>query len=364
MGGSVLLFLRLAIVAAALALLVWHPSPGWVEHAYANGGYPTWQAAISRISGPLPWSLGDIAALAGAVVLAGCIRSRLRMRAQPVWRRIGLAAFDTLVVLAVYGIWFDVSWGWNYDRPPIEARSAYEASRVTPAAIERLRGTAIAQLNALASTAHARANEPVDLQVLTDAWTPAVQAAGDAWTPRVGSPKPTVADPFMVATGTSGFINPLTLTSQLASDLLWFERPFALAHEWSHVAAYARENEANYLAIVTCLRSPDPVMRYSGWLELFLYLPPRERYAKKTFSPLVWQDFDAIRARNARHINLTLAHWSWQTYSVYLKSKRIASGVQNYNEVTRLYLGVPLDANGLPLQRSSTASASSPRGQK
>ena len=36
------------------------------------------------------------------------------------------------------------------------------------------------------------------------------------------------------------------------------ERPFDLAHEWSHDAAYAREDEANYLAIITCLRSADP----------------------------------------------------------------------------------------------------------
>jgi len=178
-----------------------------------------------------------------------------------------------------------------------------------------------------------------------------VQAAGDRWSPLVGAPKGTVGDPFMAMSGTSGFINPFTLNVQLASDLLWFERPFSLAHEWSHVAAYAREDEANYLSIVSCLRSGDPVVQYSGWLELFLYLPPLDRYDKKTFVPLVWQDFAAIRQRNKRRINLTVAHWSWQTYNVYLKSNRIASGVQNYNEVTRLYLGIPLDAEKLPVAR-------------
>jgi hypothetical protein len=92
-------------------------------------------------------------------------------------------------------------------------------------------------------------------------------------------------------------------------------------------------------------------VRYSGWLELFLYLPPLEKYERSTFAPLVWQDFRAIRERNKRHINMTLAHWSWRTYNAYLKSERIKSGLRNYNEVTRLYLGVPLDANGLPEKR-------------
>ena len=364
MGGSVSLFVRVAIIAVACVMFVWHPSPQWIERAYANGAYPQWQALAHAIAAPFPWSLGDLAALAGVAVIAARVVSRLRERRKSLLRRIGLAAFDTLLVLAIYGIWFDVSWGWNYDRAPIEVRTAYDAGRVTHSAVSRLRNQAIAQMNALAAPAHAREDDALDLSALKASWTPAVQAAGDSWTPLVGDAKPSIADPFMAATGTSGFINPLTLTSQLASDLLWFERPFSIAHEWSHVAAYAREDEANYLAIVTCLRSKDPAVRYSGWLELFLYLPPLPKYKKSMFVPLVWQDFDAIRARNARHINAKLAHWSWRTYNAYLKSKRIPSGVENYNEVTRLYLGVLLDENGLPVQRTTTASSSSPRGQR
>jgi len=116
-------------------------------------------------------------------------------------------------------------------------------------------------------------------------------------------------------------------------------------------AAYAREDEANYLAIVTCLRSPDPAIEYSGWFELFLYLPQKRHYAHREFSPLVWADFTALRRRNARHINTMLAHWSWRTYNAYLKTNRIAAGIANYDEVTRLMLGVPRDAAGLPLAR-------------
>ena len=62
----------------------------------------------------------------------------------------------------------------------------------------------------------------------------------------------------------------------------------------------------------------------------------------------MWQDFAALRVRDSRHINVLLAHWTWRTYNVYLKSNRIASGIENYNEVTRLILGAPLDGQGLP----------------
>ena len=325
------------------------PHAAWIERSYANGAYPRWEYVAFVITHPLPWSLGDLAALAGVAAIAWQIvffARRRRRRAA----HLGALILNCAAIAGAYALWFELSWGWNYARAPLETRVAFDASRVTPLHAAALRRHAMAEMNALAAAAHARAASPLDLTALRAAWLPTVRRAGDDWAPLVGAAKPTVADPFMLATGTSGFINPLTLNVALASDLLWFERPFDLAHEWSHDAAYAREDEANYLAILTCLRSPDPAVRYSGWFELFLYLPQR-RYARREFVSLVWQDFAAMRKRNARHINVMLAHWSWRTYNVYLKSNRIASGIANYDEVTRLMLGVPLDSQALPVRR-------------
>jgi hypothetical protein len=326
------------------------PPADWIERAYVNGVYPHWERVAFTLTHPLPWSLGDFAALLGiaAIVWQIVIFARLRTRRR---EHVIALLLNCAAIVGLYAIWFQLSWGWNYARAPIESRVQFDPSRVTPENAAALRERAMAEMNALAAPAHARATDPLDLEALHAAWLPAVQRGGSDWTPSVGVAKPTIADPFMLANGTSGFINPLTLNVQLASDLLWFERPFNYAHEWSHVAAYAREDEANYLAIVTCLRSPDPVAQYSGWFSLFLYLPQKRHYAHHEFVPLVWQDFAAIRKRDARHINTIFAHWSWRTYNVYLKSNRIASGIQNYDEVTRLMLGAPLDAQGLPITK-------------
>jgi hypothetical protein len=336
-------------VLGAIALF-WQPGAAWIERAYVNGAYPNWEHTAFSITHPLPWSLGDPAALAGAAAIVWLIVRFVRLRRKRA-QEAGMLLLNCLAIASLYAIWFELSWGWNYARAPLEARMQFDPSRVTPQNATALRTQAMAQMNALAAAAHARASAPLDLDGLRGAWLPAVQRAGDRWSPSVGEPKPTVANPFMLATGTSGFINPLTLNVALASDLLWFERPFDLAHEWSHDAAYAREDEANYLAIVTCLRSGDPAMQYSGWFELFLYLPQKRHYAHREFVPLVWQDFAALRKRDARHINVMLAHWTWRTYNVYLKSNRIASGIANYDEVTRLMLGIPLDAQRLPVAR-------------
>ena len=340
-------FIAIAFGAIALTL---QPNAAWIERAYSNGAYPQWERLAFAITAPFPWSLGDLAALVGigAIVWEIVIFVRKRRRKAG---DVAALLLNCAAIVGIYAVWFELSWGWNYARAPIEARVAYDKVRVTPAAAAALRAQAMAQMNALAAAAHARADLPLDMTALKSAWLPVVQRAGNDWDPSVGAAKPTLFDPFMLATGTSGFINPLTLNVAMASDLLWFERPFDLAHEWSHDAAYAREDEANYLAILTCLRSPDPALQYAGWFELFLYLPQKRHYAHREFVPLVWQDFAALRKRDARHVNVMLAHWTWRTYNVYLKSNRIASGIANYDEVTRLMLGVPRDARGLPQAR-------------
>jgi len=329
----------------ALAL-AWQPNAAWIERAYANGIYPQWERVAFAVTNPFPWSLGDVAFGVGVIAIVWRIAAYVRSRRMA---SFGMLLVDVVAIAALYALWFETSWGWNYARAPIEMRVAFDATRVTPAAASALSARAVAEMNRLAAPAHARATAALDLDALRAAWWPAVQRSGDTWLPQVGPAKPTIVNPFMEASGTSGFVNPLALTTQLAGDVLWFERPFDQAHEWSHVAAFAREDEANYLAVVTCLRSPDPVLQYSGWLELFLYLPQKRHYAHREFSPLVWQDFAAMQRRNAHHVNVLLARWTWRTYNAYLKSNRVSSGVANYNEVTRLILGVPLDADGLPL---------------
>ena len=63
-------------------------------------------------------------------------------------------------------------------------------------------------------------------------------------------------------------VNPFGLEVLANPDLLPFERPFVAAHEWSHLAGYADESEANFVGWLACIRADVPT-QYSGWLYLF-----------------------------------------------------------------------------------------------
>jgi hypothetical protein len=355
--GSFLSFtipLDIALIVFGALVALWRPSAQWVEQRFTNGYYPDWQHFWSAFTPSIPFALGDAVIAVGAVIIVLAV-----FLVRPWWR----ALLGIVALAGFYALWFYAGWGFGYDRAPVQTRVAFLPERIGDAQVLALRARAIAQVNHLAPLAHAR-QDTFDAAQLRAAWLPVVQRLGDDWTPNVQPAKPALAGWFMNKSGTSGFTNPFTLETQLAPDLLWFERPFSQAHEWSHVAGFNREDEANYIAVLTCLRDRDVVAQYSGWLELFLYLPQKTHYAHSEFVPQVWADFDAIRKRNQQFVNLNLSRFSWRVYNSYLKSNHIASGVMNYNEVTRLMAGIPLDDQGLPIVADSGKSASTPRGNK
>ncbi|HEY5350700.1 MAG TPA: hypothetical protein VIJ64_13230, partial [Candidatus Lustribacter sp.] len=88
MRGPFAFAVRVLLIAAGVAALLWRPSATWVEQSYVNGAYPVWEHALFAVSSRLPWSLGDIVVLAGAGVV--------------VWRVVRRDWLGALAVLGLY----------------------------------------------------------------------------------------------------------------------------------------------------------------------------------------------------------------------------------------------------------------------
>ncbi len=50
-----------------------------------------------------------------------------------------------------------------------------------------------------------------------------------------------------------------------------YTTPFTIAHEFAHQRGIARENEANFIAFLVCIRADNPYVRYSGYMNMFEY---------------------------------------------------------------------------------------------
>ena len=149
--------------------------------------------------------------------------------------------------------------------------------------------------------------------------------------------------------------DPYFLETLVSADLLAVERPFVVAHEWSHLAGFADESEANFVGWLMCLRG-SASDQYSGWLFLYTQLsravdlrPPADLEARLHDGPR--EDLRAIARRVERHISPRLAAAGWRVYDQYLKANRVERGAASYAEVVRLVLGVRFSPAGVPLRR-------------
>jgi hypothetical protein len=168
-------------------------------------------------------------------------------------------------------------------------------------------------------------------------------------------PKHTVFDFYFRRAAVSGMTDPYFLETFIASDLLPFERPFVIAHEWSHLAGIAEEGDANFLGWLTCLRG-QAAHQYSGWL--FLYGEAMEAVNPATARAIgaaleegPRADLLALRARFLAHVSPTVQAAGWRVYDQYLKANQVERGAESYADVVRLVLGASFSPDWVPALR-------------
>ena len=312
---------------------------GLVERWYSLGVYSILQRILTSASNLVPIALFDVmwvsTAAAFATVSYRCIRTSG-------WHAGGLRlAVLTVRAVAVVYLVFLATWGLNYRRVALIDKLAYDPERITAAAANRLGEDNAATLNSLYARAHA---SPESLTSLAAAFQDAVRSLGARRSVVPGRPKPTLLGGYFHEISVAGMTDPFLLETLIAPDLLDVERPFVIAHEWAHLAGYADESEANFVAWLTCRRG-DERARYSAALALIGYAGPR---AALDLGPRI--DIFAIGYRYAR-TNQTLRFAARQGYDKYLKANRVERGVESYDAVVQLILGTGMDPGGNPIFR-------------
>ena len=319
-----------------------------VERVYARGVYPVLRQLITGVSSQTTVVLFDwllIGGVAGVLVwwLSGFLRSARRGRL----RALASLTGRMLVVTAALYLVFLTSWGLNYRRQPLATKLGYSKSRVTAVELDELAALAVAHLNRLYDATETETwPQLADLPgTLGPAFERVQQRLGVIHITGGLVPRRSVLTPYFRRAGIDGMVDPFFLQILVNDTVLPFERPFVTAHEWAHVAGFAHEGEANFVAWLTCLEGDDS-MQYSGWLylvgRLLAAVPDASRRPlADRLGPGPQSDYAAVRARlnrvvpvvqrNARRIN-----------DRYLRANRVASGVESYAEVVQLVVGTDL----------------------
>jgi hypothetical protein len=346
-----------ALIGVAVAAALIPVPPGLVERLYSNRLYAAIQPAVTLLSNRLPFAAFDL--FVGTLVLLWILLAVHDIRSRPAaaLRRAGRIFVRTAVWSAALYLVFLITWGLNYRRVRLPEKLAFSAEAITVDAARAMADVAVEQVNELYGPAHAAGFGSADAidPELAAAFARAVNEVGGPRRVEVARPKQSLLDWYFRRAAVSGMTDPFLLEILVASDVLPFERPFVVAHEWSHVAGIAHEGEANFVSWLACVHG-SASHRYSGWLMFYQEVLPsvgREDRAaiaaRLTAGPR--EDLRASRERSLKNVNPRVSAAGWRFYDSFLRANRVESGTASYAEVVRLVLGVRFGPEWTPALR-------------
>lgn len=329
----------LLLCAAVVAVWTfWPPPAAWLDRVYGGVVYPAITGVLVPLTGALelPVTALLIAALLLWLALSSVFGKRTGRAA------VGRGLWRVLVGAATLAALFVVLWGANYGRTPVEARLNLGAGSVP----EPLETAALTEALAATLRRDARAPEVWDADLVSA--RSALRRVTERLEGRAATlPRFVKRTPpgFLIFTGgATGVSVPWTLESYVDRALPY---PVALAtalHEYAHVAGYAGEAEADFVAALAGLSAASPSVRYAAALPLFL------RAARTLPSARYQVLFDSLPARTQADIAaLGDAYRRYRAprpvtqvqtlaYDGYLKSQRVGAGIADYDRVVVLLL--------------------------
>ncbi|ETP73661.1 hypothetical protein UYO_0298 [Lachnospiraceae bacterium JC7] len=84
-------------------------------------------------------------------------------------------------------------------------------------------------------------------------------------------PKPLINSWILSIQQVTGVYSPFTIEANYNRDIPYYDIPFTVCHELSHLRGYMQEEEANFIAILATIGSDDAYFNYSGYVSAWVY---------------------------------------------------------------------------------------------
>lgn len=345
--GLPLMILVSGVLLQGLAALF----PELTERLYTQSVYPYLLVALSWFSRRLGFSVGEVlmwvllaVALARLVRLCFLLYSRPEERARRTVASVRFAVWSAAALLWTFLFVF----GLNYQRPLLFDLLGYEQKSASAAELETLSREIINDVNETYAAAHADGRPVPGVEETKVLLKESYDTVPDLTLLPHGEyapPKPLLASEVMTRLGLSGVYSPFTGEPNYNADVPDFQMPFTIAHEMAHQRGVARESEANFVAYVVCISSPNPFVRYSGYRnglgvlsELYKVNPEKARDLIKGLGPGYREDSRRAAIFWAKATGAAAA-LSQRVNDLYLRANRVKSGAADYRGSTALIIG-------------------------
>ncbi|MCT4542587.1 MAG: DUF3810 domain-containing protein [Vallitalea sp.] len=329
-------------------------SPDFIEKYYSNGIYPIIGQCLSNITGILPISVAEMGVIFIVVFFVYLVINTIIKLIRYEHKSKVLINFVRKIVLFIsigYFI-FVIIWGLNYYRLPFSQIANLSTHEATVNKLSNLCESLILQANELRNEVKEDKNGVmqipkghIDVLERANKGYEILENIYPELRGKYGRAKPVVFSKAMSYAGITGIYFPFTAEANVNKDRTDVLLPATTCHEMAHQRGFAREDEANYIAYLTCKYHPDTDFRYSGIIlalihsmgKLYEYDIDAYEQLKSSYSEGVirdlqdnsnyWKRFSGPIDRVSTNINNT-----------YLKLNKQKDGVHSYGRMVDLLI--------------------------
>lgn len=325
----------------AILLVQWvQLAPEQIEQFYARGAYLLIGKLLRRLTGWLPFSVGDILYVVAILWLGfQLLRTAIVVRNGQINRLyLKRVLMSGIYLSACIYLIFNLLWGMNYERTGVASQLGLAERTPSDTALFRLTTGLRNRLISLRpkqfpSGLGDRGQFPLQGYRKLAARLP------------VPHPEPLSVKASMFGfignyLGYSGYFNPFTGEAQVNTAIPQFMIPFVTAHEMAHQLGYAREDEASFIGHLAATAAADSFTQYSSYLNMFLYAHRELRQVDSTAAREIWESVTpAVRTdireyrRFLHRYDTVIGEWVDAFYDRYLRWNDQPEGTRTYSRV-------------------------------
>ena len=350
--------LYLGLLALQVAVLKFIARfPQFIETYYSTGIYLYTSKLFRFVLGWIPFSFGDVMY---AVIIIYFIVSVVKLFRKR-FKNIIPFLTDGLLVANIIYFSFHLLWGLNYYRLPLHQALDIDKDYTTEELIS-LTQRLIKKSNALHQELQKTDSLPVDfpytLEEIFDE-SPNGYAIVENNFPKLDyTPKSIKNSLFrlpLTYMGFGGYLNPITQEAQVNGLLPAHRWPLVSCHEEAHQLGFAKENEANFIAVMATSNNPNPYFQYSGYIfalryclnDVYVRNPDVAEILTSNIRPGILANYRQSRDLWIRYQN-PLEPILAKFYGGYLKANNQPAGMQSYNYVVALLVNYFKNKSDLP----------------
>lgn len=326
--------------------------------AFVRYIFPVCLNTWGRFWGLFPIAVGDIVLVFSVmwilVILSmGVMSIFFRGRLWTITKHIIRSFFSYLLVLLFV---LTINWWLLYHTTSISERIFPDGSTYTASDLVQLYNRMAEEANALVDIVQrdSEGNPYSDIDINTEA-VRLMKDLSELFPLLSGfypQPKQMGFSAFFSQQYISGYYFPVTLEANINALMMEINDPFVTCHELAHLKGYIREDEANCLGIMACLRSENAFFRYSGLLTALEYL------GEAVYENPACDQYSLVIRRDATYAdNVFLSRKAWEKVEeqtvistdvvstvsdilldTSLKMNGVSDGKISYNRVVELLL--------------------------